>query len=180
MVQDDTIKVRLGQNDEATIPFSHCLIYKSRDSSKTMFVYPDRFRYLLVKVRPQNMQTTLADIEQTWQTLVPGRPFDYGFLDQHFEEIYRSDIIRRRQRCSPHSPASRFLSPASGFSDWPHSPPNKRPKSSASQSFGGLRRRIGVSALARVHEMGGPRLFDHLSNSLLYHRGLARQFRLSH
>jgi len=56
-----------------------------------MFVAPDHFRYLLVKVRPENIRNTLADIEGTWQTLVPGRPFDYGFLDEHFEEIYRSE-----------------------------------------------------------------------------------------
>lgn len=56
-----------------------------------MFVAPDYVRYLLVKVRPENIRSTLADIEQAWQTLLPGRPFDYGFLDQHFEDIYRSD-----------------------------------------------------------------------------------------
>ncbi len=56
-----------------------------------MMVNPDRFRFLLIKVSPHGVGDTIADIESIWNKYVPGRPFEYDFLDEHFREIYRSD-----------------------------------------------------------------------------------------
>jgi putative ABC transport system permease protein len=39
----------------------------------------------------QNLQETLAQIESTWSSLVPGRPFDYYFLDESLDKLYRSE-----------------------------------------------------------------------------------------
>ena len=33
----------------------------------------------------------IAEVERVWNELVPGWPFQYSFLDEHFEELYRSD-----------------------------------------------------------------------------------------
>ena len=46
---------------------------------------------LSVKLNGQNVEAGLADIEATWAELVPDWPFQYSFLDEHFEEMYRSD-----------------------------------------------------------------------------------------
>lgn len=56
-----------------------------------MYLKPARCRYLLVKVNPHDMSSTIALIEETWNKHVAGYPFEYGFLDKHFEEIYRGD-----------------------------------------------------------------------------------------
>ncbi|MDN5200158.1 ABC transporter permease [Fulvivirgaceae bacterium BMA10] len=44
-----------------------------------------------VKVSPENMSETIEEIRATWTTLVDDRPFEYHFLDQHFETLYASD-----------------------------------------------------------------------------------------
>jgi len=55
-------------------------------------VHPEwGFSELSVKVRPDNLMATIQDIQGTWETLVPNRPFDYSFLDEHFEELYQTD-----------------------------------------------------------------------------------------
>ena len=33
----------------------------------------------------------LAVLEETWKTLVPGRPFNYKFVDQEYAQMYRSE-----------------------------------------------------------------------------------------
>ena len=48
--------------------------------------------YLVVRLRPEQMSETLAAIEASWAQFVPGEPFEYSFLDQQLEELYRSDL----------------------------------------------------------------------------------------
>ncbi|MEM6844504.1 MAG: ABC transporter permease [Bacteroidota bacterium] len=49
------------------------------------------FSELSVKVRPDNLNETIAAVQGTWETLIPNRPFEYSFLDEHFEELYQTD-----------------------------------------------------------------------------------------
>jgi putative ABC transport system permease protein len=44
-----------------------------------------------VKINGANAGNAIALIKQTWDKMVPDIPFDYSFLDQHFEEMYRAD-----------------------------------------------------------------------------------------
>jgi putative ABC transport system permease protein len=56
-----------------------------------MSIAPQQLRYLLVKIQPHDLKATIAFIEEVWNRHLPGRPFEYDFLDDHFKEIYRSD-----------------------------------------------------------------------------------------
>ncbi len=57
-----------------------------------MVVHPDwGYDELSVKINAQNVQASLEHIQKTWIRLVPDWPFQYSFLDSHFEELYRSD-----------------------------------------------------------------------------------------
>ncbi|MDX1531937.1 MAG: ABC transporter permease, partial [Rhodothermales bacterium] len=47
--------------------------------------------HLVVRVRPEGLPATLADIEARWQAFAPGQPFEYAFLDEHFGEQYAAD-----------------------------------------------------------------------------------------
>ena len=44
-----------------------------------------------VKLRGGNLNEALSQVEATWQNLYPTRPFEYKFLDEHFDELYRSE-----------------------------------------------------------------------------------------
>jgi putative ABC transport system permease protein len=46
---------------------------------------------LSIKIDGENVEAAIAEIQQVWNSLVPKWPFQYSFLDQHFETLYRSD-----------------------------------------------------------------------------------------
>jgi putative ABC transport system permease protein len=52
---------------------------------------PDVRGQVSVKVSTTNMPQTIADLKKTWASFFPGDQFDYFFLDQHFNEQYKTD-----------------------------------------------------------------------------------------
>ncbi|MDB5149802.1 MAG: FtsX-like permease family protein [Mucilaginibacter sp.] len=52
---------------------------------------PDVRGAVSVKVSTSNMPQTIADLKKTWASFFPGDQFDYFFLDQHFNEQYKTD-----------------------------------------------------------------------------------------
>ena len=51
----------------------------------------DMFRYLLVKMRPDDIPGSVSALAAAWGKLMPGTPFDYRFLDENIDRMYRSD-----------------------------------------------------------------------------------------
>ncbi len=47
---------------------------------------------LLVKISGKNIPATIDFLRKQWKDLVPHRPFDYHFLDEDFNSLYRADI----------------------------------------------------------------------------------------
>jgi putative ABC transport system permease protein len=48
-------------------------------------------KYVAMKLKSDNLPATLAAIEQKWKELAPGRPFDYFFLDQELDKLYKDE-----------------------------------------------------------------------------------------
>ena len=44
-----------------------------------------------MRLTPGDLKGTLAAVEAKWQEIAPDRPFDYYFLDDAFEALYRSE-----------------------------------------------------------------------------------------
>jgi putative ABC transport system permease protein len=44
-----------------------------------------------VRLAPGDINEKISDIEDIWKEMVPGEPFDYSFLDQDFESLYRAE-----------------------------------------------------------------------------------------
>ena len=57
-----------------------------------MYYAPDMFRELYVRVRPGNVQQAIAAVENVWKQYNPDYAFDYSFMDDTFDRIYKSDI----------------------------------------------------------------------------------------
>jgi len=49
------------------------------------------FRQVSVKLKGRNVPEALASVQATWKKLFPDNPFEYQFLDEHFEDVYRAD-----------------------------------------------------------------------------------------
>jgi putative ABC transport system permease protein len=45
-------------------------------------------KYMAVRVKPENMSSTIEYLEQTWKSHMPGWPFEYFFLNQELEQLY--------------------------------------------------------------------------------------------
>ncbi|MBC9929913.1 ABC transporter permease [Chitinophaga qingshengii] len=47
--------------------------------------------YISVGVSPDNISSTIATVQRNWKTFFPVSPFEYFFLDEHFDEQYKAD-----------------------------------------------------------------------------------------
>ncbi len=57
-----------------------------------LVVHPEwGYNELSVKIEKGRNAEGIAAVKKVWDELVPSYPFDYTFLDAHFEEVYRSD-----------------------------------------------------------------------------------------
>lgn len=84
---DDSLGTIIGVTEDFNFNSLH---YKV--NTLAMVVHPEwGYSELSVKISGENIPAAIADIENTWNELVPGWPFDYSFLDEHFEELYSSD-----------------------------------------------------------------------------------------
>jgi putative ABC transport system permease protein len=50
--------------------------------------YPERLETLVVKLASEDVAGTIAAIEKTWKTTLPGQQFEYNFLDEEISSNY--------------------------------------------------------------------------------------------
>lgn len=48
-------------------------------------------KYVAIKLNTQDLKGTVAAIEEKWKQLAPGRPFDYFFLDDELDKLYKDE-----------------------------------------------------------------------------------------
>lgn len=53
--------------------------------------HPESFQYLLVKVNHERLSETIDYIADQWKRVAGGIPFDYTFLDQDYNRLYKSE-----------------------------------------------------------------------------------------
>ncbi len=46
-----------------------------------------------VKIRPENYRETIGSIEETWKSLSTDQPYEYYFLDDSFNNLYKSEML---------------------------------------------------------------------------------------
>lgn len=47
--------------------------------------------YVFIKTKPEDVSRVLSSIEQDWNKINPDMPFDYRFIDDHVNQLYKSD-----------------------------------------------------------------------------------------
>ena len=47
--------------------------------------------YLSVRIRTQNVNSTMKALKKTWDEVYPGHPFEYTFLDSIYDELYKNE-----------------------------------------------------------------------------------------
>ena len=54
-------------------------------------IYPFAYNTLTLKVKSENLDETLAHLEKQWKKMNTEWPFEYRFLDQNFDKMYKSE-----------------------------------------------------------------------------------------
>jgi len=54
------------------------------------------FRFFSVKLQPRNIAESLAAMETRWREVFPNDPFEYTFMDQNLEKLYKTEIKMKK------------------------------------------------------------------------------------
>ena len=60
-----------------------------------LFINKDMYNYLLVKLSSDNIQRSVAALENIWKEIAPHRPFEFEFMDQQLDALYESELQTR-------------------------------------------------------------------------------------
>ena len=56
-----------------------------------LHIWPQWYSQLLLKIRPENIQQTVQDAQEIWHAHIADWPFEYRFLDDDIDRVYRSE-----------------------------------------------------------------------------------------
>jgi putative ABC transport system permease protein len=62
------------------------------DEIEPMVIFTNSYHsHIIVRIDPNRMQDTIADLRAVWTDVDPRYPLDFTFMDQDFDSLYRSD-----------------------------------------------------------------------------------------
>ncbi|MCW8849826.1 MAG: ABC transporter permease [Melioribacteraceae bacterium] len=56
-----------------------------------MVLAPEYIRFTVVRIAPGNISETIDNMKAAWESILPGYPFEYRFIDEDFERLYRTE-----------------------------------------------------------------------------------------
>ena len=56
-----------------------------------LYISPKGIYYMVIRLSEGDIPASLAYVKATWNRIVPGYPFDYKFMDEDFDGMYRSE-----------------------------------------------------------------------------------------
>jgi putative ABC transport system permease protein len=54
-------------------------------------ISPDHFNEVVIRIKPEDQDQTIREIENIWNNHYNGEPFEYQFLDQELDQLYRPE-----------------------------------------------------------------------------------------
>lgn len=70
----------------------HFMSLHEKIEPSIFFINPRQFYKISVLVRAENISSTLKSLKRIWDEVLPGRPFDFSFLDEEYSRQYQADI----------------------------------------------------------------------------------------
>ena len=59
----------------------------------TLFIIrPEVSQYFSVRIKTADLNATIHDLEKSFQTIFPGNPFEFFFMDDYFNRLYKEDV----------------------------------------------------------------------------------------
>jgi predicted permease len=69
----------------------HYQTLKNKIEPLAINVNPNSLNYMIVRVPPEEVSASLGFIEKTWKRIIPNYPFEYRFMDERYDMMYRSE-----------------------------------------------------------------------------------------
>jgi len=69
----------------------HYQTLKNKIEPLAIKVNPDNLNYMIVRIPPEDVSASLGFIEKTWKRVIPTFPFEYRFMDERFDMMYRTE-----------------------------------------------------------------------------------------
>jgi ABC-type antimicrobial peptide transport system permease subunit len=92
MGKESAVNERLNFGREGTIvgvmKNYHFQSIENKIEPLAIHVDQSRINYMLIRLSPGNIQDQIADVEDTWNQIIPDYPFDYYFVDEALTEQY--------------------------------------------------------------------------------------------
>jgi len=57
-----------------------------------LYIYPEGFSYLYVRIRGENLVASLQSLKKTWDKVAVRQPFEFTFLDEEFDRLYWEEM----------------------------------------------------------------------------------------
>jgi ABC-type antimicrobial peptide transport system permease subunit len=55
-----------------------------------LFLDPQGTRYIFIRIKPENIASTMSYISDTWKMVLPDFPMEYRFMDETYDNLYRT------------------------------------------------------------------------------------------
>jgi ABC-type antimicrobial peptide transport system permease subunit len=63
---------------------------RSKIEPLAVWIWPSKYmNFIYFRIKPGNLHETMTSLEKTWAKVMPLYPFDYQFLDQEIDKMYR-------------------------------------------------------------------------------------------
>ena len=69
----------------------HYQTLKNKIEPLAINVSLNRLNYLIARIPPEEVSASLGFIEKTWKRIIPNYPFEYRFMDERYDMMYRSE-----------------------------------------------------------------------------------------
>ena len=69
----------------------HSISLKEKIDAMILFYDPSNYANFSIRIAPTDIPNTLDLLKKKWKELMPRRPFDYLFLDDEFDSLYRAE-----------------------------------------------------------------------------------------
>lgn len=94
---EETLAKRIGYSDEVMRPIVgivkdfHYRSLKEVIGPLAIFLMPENYSFLSLKMNTGDISATLSFIEKTWKSFEKDRSFEYFFVDEYFDSLYHSE-----------------------------------------------------------------------------------------
>jgi putative ABC transport system permease protein len=89
-IPDSLNPVKKGQVIGVVKDFHYKSLHE-KVSTSVLQIYPPVLEKVAVKVKAADVKNTIAYINKTWNKFSPDYPLDYKFMDENFDEMYKSE-----------------------------------------------------------------------------------------